>query len=158
MYICRPCRKQLLPWRGKPHSHSWKIVTNTCTSLIFTYSQIVRLPWCYICVQLELWEVATLFILLPGKEATGGQAKPATPASALVDVRKHFKGLIPISQAVEEMAWQLLRIQTVTSAARKLAVPIKFQNIVTSQLSLTVHVYSNCIMHWNIIVIPISFQ
>ena len=63
----------------------------------------------------------------------------------LVDVRKHFKGLIPISQAVGEMAWQLLRIQTVTSAARKLAVPIKFQNIVTSQLSLTV--YSNCIMH-----------
>jgi len=29
------------------------------------------------------------------------------------------------------MVWQLLQVQTVTSAARKLAVPTKFQNIVT---------------------------
>ena len=35
---------------------------------------------------------------------------------------------VACSQAVGEMAW---RVQTVTSAARKLAVPIKFQNVVT---------------------------
>jgi len=29
------------------------------------------------------------------------------------------------------MAWQLLRVQTVTSTAWKLAVPIKSQNVVT---------------------------
>jgi len=31
------------------------------------------------------------------------------------------------------MAWQLPQIQTLTSTARKLAVPIKFQNVVTWQ-------------------------
>ena len=32
----------------------------------------------------------------------------------------------PHSQAIGEMAWQIMRVQTVTSTARKLAVPIKF--------------------------------
>ena len=35
----------------------------------------------------------------------------------------------PRSEAVGETAWQLLQVRTVTSAARKLAVTIKFVNV-----------------------------
>jgi len=40
-------------------------------------------------------------------------------------------GTQPRSQAVGKTAWQLPKFQTIISTARKSAVPIKFQKIVT---------------------------
>ena len=56
----------------------------------------------------------------------------------------------PHFQAIGEMVWQLLRVQTVTSAARKLAVPSEHCHMTT--------VKPNCVMHWTVMVSPIPFQ
>ena len=65
-FSSRTNSKQLLPWAGKPHSHSWKIVAHALIWL----NEILQLPWCYIRIQFELTEVAKTFPLWPGNKAS----------------------------------------------------------------------------------------
>lgn len=58
-------------------------------------------------------------------------------------VRNHI--LWPCSQGIGETAWQLSRVQTITSAVRNL-VQIQFQSITTCNYK------SYCVMHWNVTV------
>jgi len=53
---------------------------------------------------------------------------PCPPLNPGINVPLNIQ---PRFQAKGEMAWQLSQVQTVASTARKLAVPIKFYNIIT---------------------------
>jgi len=69
----------------------------------------------------------------------------------VLEINLHVGHLpLPHSQAIGEMVWQLLQVQTVTSAARNLAVPSEHCHMKT--------VKHNCIMHWTVAVMPIPFQ